>query len=421
LADFGFNSAFQSQIQQMQLMQQMQQMRNQQMAVQGNAARQGVQLTGTEGPVPHQAGSLYLNDTFIPSSPLATLTTSGLTHGNIVAGAARGTGFHGPIVGSDRSSSGPGPLDRQTMAHQADYSTPGRTRAQTIADLKAYAGTSAASLLAQETGYLNRLTQSGANHSAANLSQGVSKSSTVMDLYKQMMPALRLNRDENSPEFARANGMMQNVARAAGLDESKLRSPDERVRNAERGRMTQFLINQVSQGMDSSPALATARRNYNTAVHNFEARQNSVVVSAGNEGTLFNDLREVHGNYRLSAPSDFSRNILQNNEVTSVGATELRNGQERRASYTSNSPGIDIYAAGGTGIRGRNGSEIDGTSFAAPQVAATMAELHRRNPNMGSAQIEALMKNQLTHQVSGSGETALDHGMTSRYLAGQTF
>jgi hypothetical protein len=416
VAGFGLDGAMiQAHMQQLQMMQQMQQMRA------GNSAAGEFVMTGTVGPVPQQPGTLYVNDTFIATSPQAILSPHGDTHGSLVTGAARNTGFQGTIVATDRIQHGPGSIDFQMMRHQANYSTPGRTPEQTIADLRAYAGTSGASLLQQEARYLNRLTESGVNRSAANLSQGRSKASTVVDLYQQMMPALALNRDENSPGFVPANAMMQNVARAAGLDESRLRSPDERVRSQERGRLTQFLIDQVSQGMNTDPTMNAARREYNSAVRNFEARHNSVVIAAGNEGTLFSDLREVHGDYRLRAPSDFSRNILQNNEVTSVGATEQRNGQERRAIYTSNSPGIDIYASGGTGVVGYNGSEVNGTSFAAPRVAATMAELHRRNPNMSSAQIENLMRAQLSGQIRGTAETVLEAESTSRFLAERTF
>ena len=423
MADFGgfntFNSgsAFQDMIR----IQQEQMQRMNQAVGQRNAARHNVQLSPAQGQVSGQAGSVYIHDTFVPSGPLDLSTPSGETHGSLAAGAARGTGFRGRIVGTDRANAGIGRLDRQAMELQDRYSTPGRTREQTIADLRAYSGTRAGALLDQQTQYLNRLTASGANRSVANLSLGRSKASGTLDLYEQMMPALRLDRNENDPAFARANGMLQNVARAAGVDVSRLRSPDERVRNAERGRMTQFLINQVSQGMDQSPALASARRNYGTAVRNFEARNNSVVIAAGNEGQHLTDLREAHGGYRLSAPRDFSRNVLQNNDVTSVGATDDTGGRERRAAYTGNSPGIDIYADGGTGARGFDGREIDGTSFAAPRVAATMAELHRRNPNMSSAQIENLMRAQLSEQVRGSGETALDRETAARYLSGRTF
>lgn len=417
MADFNFAVQAQQQALIMQQMQ-LQQMRLR-MSQNGSAGQSGgTEIQGTQGNLPNQAGTLYVNDTFTPWG-------AEVPHGTYVVGAARQQGFRGHIVGTNRSASGPGPVDRQAMAHETDLQTPGRSTRQTIADLRAWAGTNAASLLEQESNHLDRLTRSGAHNSAVNMSQGQSKASNVEQLYLKLMPALRLNRNENDPRFAGANAMLENIASAAGLDMQKLRSSDEKVRNAERGRMTQFLINQVSAGMDSNPTLAASRQRWNTSVRNFEARHNSVVISAGNEGRSLSDLMEAHGGYRLSAPSDFSRNVLQNNAVTSVGSTRQGSttGNVNRAEYTSNSNGIDVYANGGTGYYQGNGQEVDGTSFAAPRVAAMMAELHRRNPNMSSAQVENLVQQQLSRNTTDRGTRmfVLDDQRTSSFLAGRTF
>lgn len=414
MADFGSNFAFQAQINAQQV--QLQQMRQlAQMAQNGEARGSGgTEIRGTEGKLPARPGTLYVNDTFTPSSH------SEGPHGNYVVGAARQQGFRGNIVGTNRSAAGPGPVDRQVMSHENDLMTPGRSTRQTMGDIRAWAGTSSASLLEQESNHLDRLTRSGVTNSAVNFSQGSSKASNVQQLYLKLMPALRLNRDESDPRFAGANAMVENIASAAGLDMGKLRSRNPEVRNAERGKMTQFLINQVSAGMDSNPTLASSRRRYNTSVQNFEARHNSVVISASNEGKALAELKEAHGGYRLGAPSDFSRNVLQNNQVTSVGATS---GRATRADYTSNSNGIDVYANGRTGFHSADGSEIDGTSFASPRVAAMMAELHRRNPNMSSAQVENLVQQQLSRNTTDRGTRmfVLDDQRTSSFLAGRTF
>lgn len=416
MADFGSSFAFQAQInaQQLQIQQMRQMQQMQQMARNGGAQNGGTEIRGTEGNLPSRPGTLYVNDTFDYSS------SADGPHGNYVVGAARQQGFRGNIVGTNRSAAGPGPVDRQVMRHENDLMTPGRSTRQTIGDIRAWAGTSSASLLEQQSNHLDRLTRSGATNSAVNFSQGSSKASNVQQLYLKLMPALRLNRDENDPRFAGANAMVENIASAAGLDMTRLRSTDPKVRNAERGRMTQFLIDQVSAGMDSNPTLAASRRRYNTSVNNFEARNNSVVISASNEGQALSDLKEAHGGYRLGAPSDFSRNVLQNNAVTSVGATR---GDNTRADYTSNSPGIDVYANGRTGYHSSNGGEIDGTSFASPRVAAMMAELHRRNPNMSSAQVENLVQQQLSRNTTDGGNRmfVLDDQRTSSFLAGRTF
>ena len=46
---------------------------------------------------------------------------------------------------------------------------------------------------------------------------------------------------------------------------------------------------------------------------------------------------------------------------------------------------------------------VQGTSYASPRVAAVMAELHGRNPDLSSRQIENLMMQNLTYELPQSG------------------
>jgi hypothetical protein len=52
-----------------------------------------------------------------------------------------------------------------------------------------------------------------------------------------------------------------------------------------------------------------------------------------------------------------------------------------------------------------------------------MAGLHRANPNKNHKQVEALMQQQLTHQLDtpDGAIPVLDYGKTADFLADQTF
>lgn len=112
--------------------------------------------------------------------------------------------------------------------------------------------------------------------------------------------------------------------------------------------------------------------------------------------------------------------------ATVVGATRwsnVANGPtEKVAGYSSASSGLAIYASGSLDLqKDGKGAETFGTSFAAPRVAATMATLHKQNPQMSSAQIEHLMKTKFTHQLetSSGSVSVLDYHKSSDLMVGR--
>ena len=131
---------------------------------------------------------------------------------------------------------------------------------------------------------------------------------------------------------------------------------------------------------------------WDDAVEGFEKNNNSVVISAGNEGTVEEDLESSIGNRQLRLPTDFETNVLENDLVTSVGAVDGRG--TTRSAYSSESSGVDIYANGSLTLG--EDFEASGTSFSSPRVGVTMAELHRLYPDMTSQQVESLMLSNLT-------------------------
>lgn len=121
----------------------------------------------------------------------------------------------------------------------------------------------------------------------------------------------------------------------------------------------------------SDPRLQEAREDFATVVRAFEAKGNSVVVAAGNDGRM--------GDWGAG----FSRSDLSTPETTVVGALE----GAKPAPY--NSEGFTLLAQGGFRI---GTEEVHGTSFAAPVVAAAMATAHARFPQADSRQIEARLE-----------------------------
>lgn len=388
---------------------------------------QGIQLKSVESTLPTGPGTLYIDDSFVASKPDEFSSPANNPHGINVARAARQQGFRGAIVGTDRSTPGPITSTDKVWLNSLDgLNTHGRRPEQTIADIRSYASNSGASLLDEETAKLRELTRSGASNSVVNFSLGASKARCVQKLYSDATLCLQKNLPFNHPGVPDSYAMLSNIATAGNLSMEKLVSSDPKIRNAERGRLSQFLIDQVSTGYDNDHTLKASQKRYDRAVQSFEARSNSVVVSAGNHGSILEQLSKMNGGYALKAPDDFSRNLLENNAVTSVGATETtpwKSSGVQRAGYSSKSAGVDVYAAGGLGLYDNSGQEVQGTSFAAPRVAAMMAELHRRNPGASSAQIERLLQQLLTQSAQDGESTlrVLDDQSTSEFLAGQRF
>jgi hypothetical protein len=373
------------------------------------------------------AGSLLISDTFEASGEAP--------HGVSVRRAAVEQGFQGQVF---VHSPKPG---QQLVASQEslrELHSP-QSAQKTLAAVDSYAVKFSVGLLNDETAAVNRANSTKSTHTALNLSQGSSKASIAEFLYKRAASEFgsgsMIEKMQAQTWYGSKGGtpVTDNYAAAFGLDKAKLMSEDPKVSGPERAKLQQALIDRTSKTLDESKDLKTAKSQFLTSVKNFESRHNSVVIAAGNEGDIASNLQKSNGGHKLRLPKDFDANVLENSEVTSVGATRwFQNGSkltEVRANYSTKSPGIDIWASGSmadapaAGQKGSQEASIFGTSFAAPRVAATMAQLHKDNPKMSSAQIESLMKEKLTHPLaSGQGEiSVLDYQSTASYLAGHKF
>lgn len=366
------------------------------------------QITPFQKPNPTNtgAGSLYIRDSFTPSFGFSGGIPE-VPHGVNVAGAAGQQAGVGakltPSVGDEPAAIMN--FNPEYRALGTKEMSPEQARAALTGDIE-YRSTQ---FLDNQSDYLERLTASGAENSAANFSLGSSKASESFRVYEMALGALGKGNKTLSDNFIKAYG----------VDEAKIRSRDDGVQQAELSKLQQSIINHVSDTWDNSDKIGNSVDRWDGAVEKFEKGKNSVVISAGNEGDVEEFMEKVTGKHQLNVPSDFETNILENDLVTSVGATD---GKGKRAEYSSESGGVDIYANGN--YQAAAGAEpVEGTSFASPRVGVVMAELHKLNPDMTSAQVETLMRNKLSQPLAQGNSAApvLRSDASLSFLRGQKY
>jgi hypothetical protein len=356
-------------------------------------------------------GTLIIRDTFHSRD-------GAVPHGAYVTKAALHEGHKGPIqLSPELPSNWQG---RKAVADLTDGKLEPKAAGKALDNLVEGEVTS---LLDSQARNLNSLVRQGHKNSALNLSLGLSKASVVESCLSPLGSIDSKN--PKTAEFART--MTENLARALDVDPEKVLSGDPEIHGPERQKLQQRLIDRTGKTLDNSTAIADSRGRYNSAVSEFEQNNNSVVISAGNwAGSAERLERQNHG-HPLAVPPDFTTNVLENDAVTSVGATAWkRNGSnfdEHRADYSVSGPGVDVYANGSVGLTPRSMSDSRGTSYAAPKVAATMANLHRLHPKMSSSQVESLMKQSLTHGLSQPDDEmrVLDFQKNFQFLQSNTY
>lgn len=323
-------------------------------------------------------GSLYVRDTFIPSSSFTEIP-----HGLQVVQAANSQSGSGARIVPSVNDQPQTQVEHVINPEMKRLGVEELTGAQVLSTLSGGIEGRVVGFLDDQSAYLEKLTKSGITNSAANFSLGQSQASQSLSLYNDAVSAL----SSDNPTLA------GNYARAFGVDPAKLRSDDRAVQQAETAKLQQAIVDHVHGTFDESEAVGSAMSRWDSAVEGFEKGRNSVVIAAGNEGEIAKMMEEESGGHRLRLPLDFETNVLENDLVTSVGATD---GPGLKASYSSHSSGVDIFANGNLPSHTPDGGLVQGTSFAAPRVGVVMAELHRLNPNLSSAQVEQLMRDRLS-------------------------
>ena len=287
-------------------------------------------------------GSLVLLDQFF--APVG----SGTTHGQMVRETARGSGFQGPFLELDTTYSlEPENASRleqmipaQKLFEQASDPQQIRNSLREVSVLKrSYS-------LERSAESLEQLQQSGMRDSAVNLSLGHNAADETRRL---------LERSLQDPKI------LVQLVRGFCDDPQDLSS-------ASLARMISKLA-QWLQDTTQDSRWQVAKQRYDLAVGGLASQNNAVVVAAGNEGETAAYLSTWCSGATPVLPTGFENNDLSNARVTVVGATE--NGQP--AAYTSHDDEIDVFADGSSLL-----GEDKGTSFAAPRVAARLAEAGSR-------------------------------------------
>lgn len=260
--------------------------------------------------------------------------------------------------------------------------------------------------LQSATEELNGLTEAGVKGTALNLSRGSGKAQIMDDLYER----LRLGWDSTAHPQSTQVGerRVRKLAPALGVDAEAVLAD----KGDARAQLQKGLLGLIDEGT-ADQKVGQARQSYDKAVGDFEANGNSVVVAAANSGKVLRTMeRDAKG---VEVAPDFFKNVLANDQVTTVGATRNLGGSASIADYTNADPGIDIYANGSYG-------DSEGTSFATPRVASVMAELHRQHPNATSAEVETMMKEKLTGTLGDYGHwtkaPVLDETASRKFFSG---
>lgn len=350
---------------------------------------------GFTGPGLDRAGSLVVVDNFTPTMTMGPFGPGGpaeTPHGHMVAASARGQGFQGNLIASEYQ-----PTDGQLRSELRNRMNQAGLPAQEFKQaLSQRVRQNSIGLLESMNRRLEGLQEAGLRNSAVNLSFGADQASEVLSLYGEVRQAF-----SPGPFQQFSAPLLDNYCRAFGLDKPKLMSEDPAVSGPERGKLQQALIDQVRGASEGDPAISAARARYDQAVNQLESGHNSVVVSASNGGKVLEILAaDAPGSAPLKTGPSFYDNVLANSQTTVVGATTGRGADEKVAGYSSDYKEVDVYANGTAPLGSFPGlPDAQGTSFASPRVAAVMAQLHELYPEKTSAQIEAMLKEQLSHQL----------------------
>lgn len=323
-----------------------------------------------------QPGTLIVSDFFDDRS--------GASHGEVVEKSSRELGFQNSIVKRQAKENASTRIAERYYSRLDGRQFSPEEMKEFTYDYMLHRQVGSLDSVSDEIDSLNEV---GTRNSVLNLSRGWGKAQIMESIYDRT----RIAWDQTAHPQSRTVGerRLNKLAPAFGL---KAQDIIENVGET-RAKFQQGLLSLLDEaGQDER--LAVAQKRYDEAVSRFESNNNSVVVAAANSGRVLSTMA-------LDAPTpelapDFFRNRLANDEVTTVGATREMGGKEQVADYTNQDPGIDFYADG----------QIDGawgTSFATPRTGAVMAQLHKENPEATSAEVEAMLNRDFSHELSDYG------------------
>lgn len=344
-------------------------------------------------------------------------------HGQTVDSALRATGYQGNVEQTQY------PRENMTqevgMASFNALTRPGMSAEDARAALSRVMVNQSNSTLNGAAQVLNQDVRNGVTNSVTNLSYGVGPAPAAQNIYRMARegwgpaPAPQApppGAPAGMPDFGQvryenSRNMMTNLATAWGIDPAALSSTDPAVNGPARQRFQQNLLDQA-QTASQDPSVQGALQNYRRAEQSYTDRNNSLVVSAGNWGGLLNDMRQDNGNRPLQTAEDFNSNRLVGPNTISVGALDINpdTGAPRVANYSNADSRVDLYAFGNI-----NGEQ--GTSYAAPRVAAVTQAVRMEMPNASAAEVRQRVMQIFTTQGPGAAAgTQEQSGNVANYL-----
>lgn len=220
---------------------------------------------------------------------------------------------------------------------------------------------------------INEVVKKG-DASVINASLGYSRN----DIYEDTLESLQGN-----PELATHLGLKKE-------DITKLEKNKDGV-TLITPEVAQSITKYVDARLDADgSAYQKAKEKYQETTENAAKNGVTVVVAAGNA-------HELNSVFKRSSPGGDTNFLIQSDSVISVAATDSQDSEkiddDTIADFSSHGDGKfnPTLATNGVGIETESGPQ-DGTSFAAPKVAAVIARLQKENPDLTFDQIKALLQ-----------------------------
>ncbi|MFE8597183.1 S8 family serine peptidase [Archangium violaceum] len=178
----------------------------------------------------------------------------------------------------------------------------------------------------------------------------------------------------------------------------------------------QALVDHVDGVFENSPEIAASKKRYDKLSGELEDAGILHVVTAGNTGDFLDTLDGMGVEY----DGDFANSVLFN-EHTIVVAASTGGKRDQIADFSTPSDFVTV-AIDGTDIEVAGGNTANGTSFAAPQVTALIAEMRRINPELTNDEIRDLLAKAATDtsataQEEGHGILDPDKALTLARLS----
>lgn len=247
----------------------------------------------------------------------------------------------------------------------------------------------ATTLLDDTTGAIEEILQDeNSQINTINQSQSVSPASVSEQLLARTFPPTQ------NPERPMSEEQMAKAEASAADYRSTLAKSLQLEPDVSDDDLARALVTQVSDIFESSDKIKESEERYNGASQQASDNGISHVLSSGNRGTLRDYLDELG----VQPDEGFYESSLVTDNTTVVGATDDK-GTETLADDTrfeGNAPdaGAEIAAPGTnremTTLDGRTATR-SGTSYAAPEVAAVMANIKALHPELSPQEIEDLL------------------------------